>query len=146
MNPAARALEAHSSGVVELKIPGRAEWVAVARLAVAAVASRLRFSVDEIEDIKLAIAEACTNAIQSAGGVDAGSIEIVCDAHDDELRITVRDHSTGPHLESVGTGALSEERTEALGVFLIRALMDTVAYSVDSERGTELVMTKRVSA
>jgi len=146
VNPAARSLEAPSSGTVELKIPGRAEWVAVARLAVAAVASRLRFSVDEIEDVKLAIAEACTNAIQSAGGVDAGAIEIVCDAHDDELRITVRDRSTGPHLESVGSASLGDERTEALGVFLIRALMDTVAYSVDPQRGTELVMTKRVSA
>ncbi len=145
MNPAARSLEAPSSGTVELKIPGRAEWVAVARLAVAAVASRLRFSVDEIEDVKLAIAEACTNAIQSAGG-DAGAIEIVCDAHDDELLITVRDRSTGPHLESVGSASLGDERTEALGVFLIRALMDTVAYSVDPQRGTELVMTKRVSA
>jgi serine/threonine-protein kinase RsbW len=146
VNPAARSVEAPSSGTVELKIPGRAEWVAVARLAVAAVASRLRFSVDEIEDVKLAIAEACTNAIQSAGGVDAGAIEIVCDAHDDELRITVRDRSTGPHLESVGAAAVGDERTEALGVFLIRALMDTVAYSVDPQRGTELVMTKRVSA
>ena len=54
---AAHLPEVKSHGVVELKIPGRAEWVAVARLAVAAVASRLRFSVDEIEDIKLAIAE-----------------------------------------------------------------------------------------
>ncbi|MBV9438943.1 MAG: ATP-binding protein, partial [Candidatus Eremiobacteraeota bacterium] len=90
----------------------------------------------------------CTNSIQSAGGVDAGTIEIVCDALDDELRVTVRDHSPGPHLESVksGEGALNEGRTEALGVFLIRALMDTVEYATDPRRGTELVMTKRVHA
>lgn len=147
MNPATRSLEVSSHGTVELKIPGRAEWVAVARLAVAAVASRLRFSVDEIEDIKLAIAEACTNSIQSAGGVDAGAIEIVCDAEDEELRVTVRDRSTGPHLEPVGDAQpLAEGRTEELGVFLIRALMDSVDYSTDPRRGTELVMTKRVTA
>jgi serine/threonine-protein kinase RsbW len=140
----ARFVDVSSHGTVELKIPGRAEWVAVARLAVAAVASRLRFSVDEIEDLKLAIAEACTNAIQNAGGVDAGVIEIVCDALEDELRVTVRDHSTGPHAEPV-EGAIGD-RTEALGIFLIRALMDTVEYAVDPRRGTELIMTKRVSA
>ena len=145
MNPATQPLAVSSHGTVELKIPGRAEWVAVARLAVAAVASRLRFSVDEIEDIKLAIAEACTNSIQSAGGTDAGTIEIVCDASDDELRVTVRDRSTGPHIGSVEAGGLDEGRTEALGVFLIRALMDAVDYRSDS-RGTELVMSKRVSA
>jgi len=146
VNPATRPIDVSSHGTVELKIPGRAEWVAVARLAVAAVASRLRFSVDEIEDIKLAIAEACTNAIQGSGGTDAGTIEIVCDAFENELRVTVRDRSTGLHLEAVDPGSLGDGRTEALGVFLIRALMDSVDYSTDSRRGTELVMTKRVSA
>lgn len=145
MNPATRTLEVSSHGTVELKIPGRAEWVAVARLAVAAVASRLRFSVDEIEDIKLAIAEACTNSIQASGGEDAGVIEIVCDAFEDELRVTVRDHSPGPHLESANPPGIVEGRTEELGVFLIRAIMDTVDYSSDARRGTELVMTKRVT-
>lgn len=142
---ASTALEVSSHGIVELKIPGRAEWVAVARLAVAAVASRLRFSVDEIEDIKLALAEACTNAIQSAGGQDAGVIEIVCDAREDELRVTVRDARPATHLEAVVPGGVGEDRTEELGVFLIRALMDSVDYTSDPRRGTDLVMVKRVS-
>jgi serine/threonine-protein kinase RsbW len=144
VNPA--LVEVSSHGTVELKIPGRAEWVAVARLAVAAVASRLRFSVDEIEDIKLAIAEACTNSIQSSGSQDPGVIEIVCDAREDELRVTVRDRSSGLHLESVKPGGIDEGRTEELGVFLIRALMDSVEYTSDPRNGTELVMTKRVTA
>jgi serine/threonine-protein kinase RsbW len=146
VSTSAQPVHVSSHGTVELKIPGRAEWVAVARLAVAAVASRLRFSVDEIEDIKLAIAEACTNSIQSAGGEDAGIIEIVCDALEDELRVTVRDHAPGPHLEPVKSSGIEEGRTEELGVFLIRALMDGVEYTSDPRRGTELVMTKRVSA
>ena len=144
MNPA--LLEVSSHGTVELKIPGRAEWVAVARLAVAAVASRLRFSVDEIEDIKLAIAEACTNSIQSSGGDDVGTIEIVCDALEDELRVHVRDGSSGHRLGPVKSGGLDDGRTEELGVFLIRALMDNVEYTSDPRRGTELAMTKRVTA
>jgi serine/threonine-protein kinase RsbW len=146
VNASTSPLEISSHGTVELKIPGRAEWVAVARLAVAAVASRLRFSVDEIEDIKLAIAEACTNSIQGSGGVDAGVIEIVCDALEDELRVIVRDHSPGVHLETLKTGGIDAGRTEELGVFLIRALMDSVDYTSDPRRGTELVMTKRVTA
>ena len=143
MTPAAQSAERTSHGTVELKIPGRAEWVAVAQLAVAAVASRLRFSVDEIDDIKLAIAEACTNSIQSAGGVDAGVIEIICDAFENELCVVVRDHSRG-HQLGAKVGSLAEGRTEELGVFLIRALMDTVEYTSDA-RGTELIMTKRVT-
>lgn len=143
MNPAL-ATDA-SYGTVELKIPAKAEWVAVARLAVSAVASRLLFSVDEIEDVKLAIAEACTNCIQHGSGTD--QIEITCEALASELIITVRDRGVALHFERVESkaGFGDEHRTEELGVFLIRALMDTVNYIVDQKSGTELVMTKRVS-
>jgi serine/threonine-protein kinase RsbW len=132
------------SGVVRLSIPARAEWVAVARLAVAAVASRQHFSVDEIEDIKLAIAESCTNAIQH--GEPDGTIEIECELRHDELVVTVRDRGMGPLLGTVNEERIGETgRTEELGVFLIRALMDTVEYTSDARDGTQLVMIKRVS-
>lgn len=142
MNPAIAS--APTDDTVELKIPARAEWVAVARLAVAAVASRLRFSVDEIEDIKLAIAEACTNCIQH--GSYADRIEITSEITLDEVRVSVRDRSVGHKLESVekDAGFVEGRRTEELGVFLIRALMDEVTYRVDAREGTELVMIKRV--
>ncbi len=135
-----------SFGTVELKIPAKAEWVAVARLAVAAVASRLRFSVDEIEDIKLAIAEACTNCIAHGSATD--QIEITSEVMSDEVRVSVRDRGVGQRLESVEkeSGFAEGKRTEELGVFLIRALMDEVTYTVDARDGTELIMIKRVTA
>jgi len=142
MNPAPAASTSH--GVVRLEIPAVAEWVAVARLAVAAVASRQRFSVDEIEDVKLAVAEACTNAIQH--GTPDGSISIVCEVSDEGLVLTVRDRGQGPPLGAVEEERIGEGgRTEELGVFLIRALMDCVEYTSDVRDGTQLVMTKRVS-
>jgi serine/threonine-protein kinase RsbW len=132
-------------GRVDVTIPARAEWVAVARLTVAAVASRLQFSVEDIEDVKLAIAEACTNSIQHGGPSD--TIAISCEVTGSELRITVRDQGQGVRLGSVGeTGFKEDGRTEELGVFLIRALMDSVEYRVDAREGTELVMIKRVAA
>ncbi len=133
-------------GTVELRIPAKAEYVAVARLAVAAVASRLRFSVDEIEDIKLAIAEACTNCIAHGSATD--QIEITSEVGTDEMRVSVRDRGVGQRIEAVEKdGGLAEgKRTEELGVFLIRALMDDVTYRADAREGTELVMIKRVTA
>jgi serine/threonine-protein kinase RsbW len=131
-------------GMVRLEIPARAEWVAVARLAVAAVASRLPFSVEEIEDVKLAIAESCTNAIQH--GVADGTIQIACEVRESELSVSVRDLGLGPGLSAVEQERIGDAgRTEELGVFLIRALMDSVEYTSDVRDGTQLVMTKRVS-
>jgi serine/threonine-protein kinase RsbW len=141
MNPASEPRESHA--IIRFEIPARAEWVAVARLGVAMVASRLPFTVEEVEDIRLAIAESCTNAIQH--GPD-GAIEIVCDAHLDRLVVTVRDRGTGPRLGSVEEDRITEHgRTEELGVFLIRSLMDHVDYTADPRTGTELVMTKHIA-
>lgn len=133
---------ADEEDVVELRIPCKAEWVALARLAVAAVASRLSFSIDEIEDIKLAVAEACTNAIQHADG--SPFIDIKCEAVDGGLRISVRDHGRGTHAEHIRSRDLDDERVGGLGVFLIRSLMDDVQYDVNPDRGTLLVMVKRL--
>lgn len=130
--------------VVDLRIPCKAEWVALARLSVAAVASRLNFSIDEIEDIKLAVAESCTNAIQHANG--SQHIEIRFEAVLGGLRISVRDYGLGTRPEHIQSRELDDERVGGLGVFLIRALMDDVDYEVHPDQGTLLVMVKRLSA
>jgi serine/threonine-protein kinase RsbW len=128
--------------IVDLRIPCKAEWVALARLSVAAVASRLNFSIDEIEDIKLAVAEACTNAIQHAHG--SPYIEIKCEAASGGLRLSVRDYGRGTHPEHIRSRELNDERVGGLGVFLIRSLMDEVDYDVHPDQGTLLVMVKRL--
>ncbi len=51
---------------VELRIPCSAEYVGVARLAILGVANRMRFSFEEIEDLKLAVSEACTTSVEWA--------------------------------------------------------------------------------
>ena len=86
MNP---AVEDAQRELVELRIPSRPEWVALARLAAATVANRLRFSIEEIEDVKLAVAEACTAVIQHEGHGEF--IDLTCEALSDSLRIRVRD-------------------------------------------------------
>src|SRR5262249_16992833 len=116
-----------TADLVELRIPSRAEWVALARLAVSAVANRLRFSIEEIEDIKLAVAEACTAVIQHA--THGEFIEPTCETSGSTLRIRVAD--AGRHSPQFETGRsidLDEARIAGLGIFLIRTLMDEVTY------------------
>jgi serine/threonine-protein kinase RsbW len=130
-------------GVVELRIPSKAEWVAVARLAVAAVANRLNFSIEDIEDVKLAVAEACTNCIQHAEGSD--QIQITCETGPEGLTVRVRDFGQGTRPEGIRSRRADEPTVGGLGVFLIRSLMDSVEYDVHPDSGTNLVMTKKVA-
>ncbi len=131
-------------GRFELRIPGRPDSVAVARLTVAAIANRLPFSVEAIEDLKLAVAEACTICITQAAGSEA--IDITCDASSDRLIIAVRDGRYRDRPEVGKLPPVVAVEGEGLGIFLIQALMDKLEYNVDPHAGTELVMTKRVGA
>ena len=68
---------------VKLTVPAVSDYIAVVRLAIAGVAARMNFSVDEIEDIKVAVSEACTNVVRHAyqSGTHSkitGEIEIEC--------------------------------------------------------------------
>jgi len=128
--------------IVELRIPCKAEWVAVARLAAAAIASRMSFTIEEVEDVKLAVAEACTNVIQHAIGAD--HIDIRCESSPMELRVRVSDNGKGTRPEKIASRPLDDPQIGGLGVFLIRSLMDEVDYDVHPDRGTDLVMTKRL--
>ena len=121
-------------GKVELKIPRRPEFVAVARLTVSGVASRLSFSYEDIEDIKIAVAEACTHAIQHKAVV-TNEIRILCIFDDSHLAISIGS-GRGAFKEGVKTGDVANARS--LGIFLIESLMDDVSYA-EMEDGTECI-------
>ncbi|MHB9133148.1 MAG: ATP-binding protein [Armatimonadota bacterium] len=136
---------------VELRLPNRPEFVAVARLAVAAVATRMAFDVNDIEDIKVAVGEACTNAIEH-GCPTAGGTEMVtlrCEIAEEALILIVKDPgdgfdpSTATRQHRHGTVTLSER---GLGMLLIEALMDEVDFTCTPGDGTQVRMVKRLRA
>ncbi|HEX8550720.1 MAG TPA: ATP-binding protein [Abditibacteriaceae bacterium] len=143
---------------VRLQIPSSPEWVRVVRLAVLGVASRMKFSYDDVEDIKLAVSEACNNAILHARAHDknhggAQEVEIEITPFRDRLEICVSD---GGHVPSPGIVAARTEpfssvaesshdlRESGLGLFLMQSLMDEVEHRTGDEQNTEVRLTKFV--
>lgn len=58
--------------ILELEIPASPEYIAIARLVVSSLASaRRNLADDRIDDLKLAVSEACTNAIEAYGNGNA---------------------------------------------------------------------------
>jgi len=135
--------EKQGLATVDLRIPRLAEWVAVARLTIAAVANRLSCSVEDIEDLKLAVAEACTSCIQQPTKND--QIAITCEMDARQLRLIVQEHSDerddAPRVIETG----SEGAEGELGIFLIRSLMDYVEYTIDPRTGLRIVMVKKLN-
>lgn len=71
------------SNQATLEFPSKPENVAFARTAVAVFASQLEFTLDELDEIKVAVSEAVSNAVIHAYGEETGSIRM-------EMAITTR--------------------------------------------------------
>lgn len=129
---------------VELRIPSLPEFVAVARLTVAAIACRMDFPYDAVDDIKVAVGEACTNVIEHVQTENRSQeeIEIRCTVEPEALVIEVKDQGQGfdPQLQ-----AQPDPFSEGgLGLILINALMDEVQLTSLTGKGTQVRMTKRL--
>jgi serine/threonine-protein kinase RsbW len=129
---------------VELEIPARAEFVALARLAVSALAAADGELADErVDDLKLAVSEACTNAIEAHSAIDTDERVVVrCWVDENGLEVRICDRGAGfdpselpDHPPVTDPARLKFER--GLGIPLIRALVDEVEFSSSGE-GTEV--------
>lgn len=120
---------------LELKLPARAENVAVVRHAFGGFAEALSLDEQTLADIKLAITEACTNVVIHAYDDDEdGSLEVDASIDDRRLTVVVRDRGRGivPRPDSPGLG---------LGLPLIATLAETLELGKDHCEHTEVRMT-----
>ncbi len=131
---------------IELSIPSQSEWVRVARLTVAGVAARQGFSVQAVEDIKVAVSEAINNAIQHGGSEeleDVPMVDIALEPRPDGLWIVVCDQGRLQHPLSLAPLNRDEELPEGgMGLLLIRSLMDRVELHSGPDTDTTLKMWK----
>lgn len=134
---------------IELEIPARPEYVALARLVVSSLASTRRdLADDRVDDLKVAVSEACTNAIEAHHSAEThDSVVLRCTEFDDRLQIEIEDRGGGFDPESLpehppvtDPERLNFER--GLGIPLIRTLVDEV--DIDSSGdGTKVSLVMR---
>lgn len=119
---------------VELNIPSRPEYVGVARLAILGVASRMRFSYDEVEDIRLAVGEACTRSIDRLnGGAEGQPINLRCLI--DANRLTIEVRSVISKTPPIAAEPDNLDAEKGLSDVLIRILMDEVETEERADEG-----------
>ncbi len=132
---------------VTLTVPALPEYIDLVRLTLYGIASKMKFTFEDIEDMKVAVSEACNNAVLHAYGGDDGIIEVRFITNSDELSITVQDNGRSFTItESTETPSLhgksiDEIQSGGLGLYLMQALMDRV--EVQHEGGTAVKLTKK---
>jgi serine/threonine-protein kinase RsbW len=133
---------------VEVTIPARPEFVSVARLAAATVAARQGFTYDEIEDVKLAVGEACASLIVS--GTDQGhpmKIQFLLVPEALEIRVEAKGPGVILPLPAARRGPASEGLPideSRMGIFLMQCVVDECVALHDETSGiAELRLVKR---
>lgn len=139
--------------VVRLSFPAKADYLLLARLALSGLARRVPMGEEVLADLKLAVTEACGNAVRHAYGADGGRVDVAFVVGPDRLEMIVEDEGSGLTLALDGDGAAKEEEEESrrsfeggMGMAIIRAVVDELDVREGSDGvGTVVHMTKYLS-
>jgi serine/threonine-protein kinase RsbW len=139
-----------SEQIVRLSFPAKADYLLLARLALAGLARRVPLGEEGLADLKLAVTEACGNVVRHAYAPGEGSVGVVFVIGDEKVEMIVEDQGTGLATADVERVLENGEPPEDLapfeggmGMAIIRAVVDEldVQDGVDG-RGTVVRMTK----
>ena len=127
--------------LISMNMSVNPDFVSVIRLTLSGVASRIGFSLDDIEDMKVCVSEACTNAIKHSKKEE---FQVKFYVYPDRLTIEVLDDGIGYDVDSLASPDLKNPKTSGLGIFIIKTLMDEVEIKSCDKCGTIIKMTKLV--
>ncbi|MCL6604539.1 MAG: anti-sigma B factor RsbW [Paenibacillus sp.] len=137
---------------VMLQLPASADYVDIVRLNLYGIASKMGFTYEDIEDMKVAVSEACNNSVLYAYGQEDGMVDVIFEVGSSALSITVKDE--GESFDNLDAQAermtlhdkeLSDVQVGGLGFYLMQALMDDVSVVSEAGRGTVVTLTKRLN-
>lgn len=133
--------------VTELKLPAVGDFIVVAKRAAASLGVVAGFSLQEIDDLNIAITQACENACAAAAqkwGSGNGQLKLIFKSQPRKLEVEVR---------SVPPRAIEQQQAEqqqavrraqreadldyeSIGLNMIRLFVDELRYQVDNNTGS----------
>jgi serine/threonine-protein kinase RsbW len=110
---------------ISIKLPAKPEFMSVARLTTAGLANRLGFSIDEIEDLKVAVSEAGNYLINQFTDITILKINYLIEA-DGQIHV----HITAPGASIVN---VPDSKENELSLFIIESVTDQLKKEVDKD-------------
>ena len=133
------------AAVVRLSFPAKPDYLLLARLALSGLAREAPVDDEFLDDLKLAVTEACGNAVRHAYPESDGEVSVSYVVDEDSIVMIVEDQ---------GAGIAADESTEprpaplesGMGMSIIRAVVDDLDVRTGADgRGTVVRMTKRLN-
>ena len=127
--------------VTELKLPAVTDYIVVAKRAAASLGLVVGFSLQEIDDLNIAITQACENAIAAAAqqwGTGNGQLKLIFKSQPRRIEVEVR--SVPPRAVEQQAVRPARRATEldyeTIGLNMIRLFVDELRYQVDNQTGS----------
>ena len=119
---------------LRLAMPARPENVPVIRHALTGVANALHLDERTVENLRLAVTEACTNVVRHAYGGGEGPIEVRVSSRTGDVTVEIRDH---------GRGIQPTKNPDSLGIGLplIAGVCDGLRITRDADGANVVAMT-----
>ena len=133
---------------MRLEILSKSANEAFARITVAAFASQLDPTIEELSDIKTAVSEAVTNCIIHAYDNSDEIIKIKCKLISNEIEIEISD--TGKGIENIEVAkqplytSKSQMERSGMGFTIMETFMDEVKVESIVGLGTKITMRKKI--
>ena len=135
-----------SEGVVRLTFPAKPDYLLLARLALAGLARTVPVSDEALADLKLAITEACGNAVLHAYPGGMGDVSVSYVITEDALELIVEDQGAGFAGRDVADEPGAAPKESGMGISIMRTIADDLDIRTGTDgRGTVVRMSKRLS-
>jgi serine/threonine-protein kinase RsbW len=135
-----------SNGMVRLSFPAKPDYLLLARLALSGLARDVSMSEDVLADLKLAVTEACGNAVRHAYPGGAGDVTVSYMVSNAALEMIVEDQGTGLGERAIHDEPVSAPVESGMGISIMRAIVDDLDIHAGADgRGTVVRMSKRLA-
>lgn len=132
--------------MMKIEFVSKSENESFARVAVAAFASQLDPTIEEIADVKTAISEAVTNSIIHGYEKGEGIVKIEAYIKDKEFIVIVEDEGAGIENVELAMQPLYTSRPDlersGMGFTVMETFMDSLEVHSEKNKGTRLIMKK----
>jgi len=133
---------------VTLTLPMLPDMEIAASKTATAMAEYMKMSSDKIDEVRMAVVEACINSFEHSHAGDRKvhvTFAVLGEGEPERLQISIRDRGVGFSPEAVEEPRIEEklraDRKRGWGLKIIQGLMDEVEIQSDSA-GTNIVMSK----
>ncbi|NLM36691.1 MAG: anti-sigma F factor [Firmicutes bacterium] len=130
---------------LNISFPSLPDNVSLSRVIVASFAAQLDFTLNELEEIRVATSEAVSNCVIHAYPDHPGEVRLELKISDDTLMIKVIDEGCGiADLDLAKTPAYSSDPERmGLGLVFMESFMDEMTIESQPNQGTKVLMVKK---